>query len=142
MGAPRGGVHLPIAHTLRLPEPTKKNKSEGCVPLLCSSLLAALNFGSTWKERKKKKERKNNNAKFSGHYVRPRTHNVRSHALRSHQFHAMLICIYVRPLYFFIYTTSSELFMVLSCQGVCIVVASSFTLSVHYIALLSIQKKA
>ena len=37
-----------------------------------------------WKERKKK-ERKNN-AKFSGHYVRPRTHNVRAHTLRSHQF--------------------------------------------------------
>ena len=26
-----------------------------------------------------------NNAKFSGHYVRPLTHNVRAHALRSHQ---------------------------------------------------------
>ena len=26
-----------------------------------------------------------NNAKFSGHYVQPRTHNVRVHALRSHQ---------------------------------------------------------
>ena len=25
------------------------------------------------------------NAKFSGHYVRPRTHKVRVHALRSHQ---------------------------------------------------------
>ena len=34
-----------------------------------------------WKERKKK-----NNAKFSGHYVYPRTETVRAHALRSHQF--------------------------------------------------------
>ena len=31
-----------------------------------------------WNERK-------NNAKFSGHNVRPRTHNVRAHAIRSHQ---------------------------------------------------------
>ena len=31
------------------------------------------------------KERKNN-AKFSGHYVCPRTHNVRAHAISSHQF--------------------------------------------------------
>jgi len=30
-------------------------------------------------------ERKNNNAKFSGHYVYPRTETVRAHALRSHQ---------------------------------------------------------
>ena len=36
-----------------------------------------------WKERKK--ERRKNNAKFSGHYFRQRTHNVRAHALRSHQ---------------------------------------------------------
>ena len=26
-----------------------------------------------------------NNAKFSGHYVRPRTHNVPAHALHLHQ---------------------------------------------------------
>ena len=26
-----------------------------------------------------------NKVKFSGHYVRPRTHNMRAHALRSHQ---------------------------------------------------------
>ena len=33
-----------------------------------------------WKERKRKKERrkKKNNAKFSGHYVRPRSHAQRS----------------------------------------------------------------
>ena len=38
------------------------------------------------KERKKKEEgRKKNNANFSGHYVRPRTHNVRAHGLHSHQ---------------------------------------------------------
>ena len=29
--------------------------------------------------------KKMNNDKFSGHYVRPRTHNMRAHALRSHQ---------------------------------------------------------
>ena len=29
--------------------------------------------------------KRKNNAKFSGHYVRPRTHNVRAHELRSHQ---------------------------------------------------------
>ena len=33
----------------------------------------------------KKKESRRNNAKFSSHYVRPRTHNVRAHALRFHQ---------------------------------------------------------
>ena len=33
----------------------------------------------------KKERKKKNNAKFSGHYVHPRTHNVRAHALRSHQ---------------------------------------------------------
>ena len=32
--------------------------------------------------------KRNNNAKFSGHYVRPRNHNVRGHALRSYQFHS------------------------------------------------------
>ena len=61
------------ANAHRLPEPTKKSKSEGCVHLLCSGPLTALIFGSKWKERRK------NNAKFSGHYVRPRTHNVRAH---------------------------------------------------------------
>ena len=39
--------------------------------------------------RKKKKERKNN-AKFSGHYVCPRTHYVRAHTLRSHQYYKVL----------------------------------------------------
>ena len=37
------------------------------------------------KVERKKKERKKNNAKFSGHYVYPRTETVRAHALRSHQ---------------------------------------------------------
>ena len=37
-------------------------------------------------ERKKKKERRKNNAKFSGHYVYPRTETVCAHILRSHQF--------------------------------------------------------
>ena len=76
------GAHLPIVHALRLPEPTKKPKSEGCVPPLRSGPLPALIFGNTWKE----KERIENNAKFSGHFVCPRTYNVRAHALRSHQF--------------------------------------------------------
>ena len=31
------------------------------------------------------RRRKKNNAKFSGHYVYPRTETVRAHALRSHQ---------------------------------------------------------
>ena len=38
------------------------------------------------KKNKERKRRKNNNAKFSGHYVCPRTHNVAPHALRSHQY--------------------------------------------------------
>ena len=36
------------------------------------------------KKKKEEKERKNN-AKFSGHYVRRRTHNVRANTLCSHQ---------------------------------------------------------
>ena len=52
-----GGAHVPIAHALRLPEPIKKPKSEGCVPLLRSGPLAALRFGCMWKERRKKEER-------------------------------------------------------------------------------------
>ena len=56
-----GVNHLAIAHALRLPEPTKK-----------------------YMEGKKKKRKRKNNSMFSGHYVRPRTHNVREHALRSH----------------------------------------------------------
>ena len=35
--------------------------------------------------RKKKKKNNNNNAKFSVHYVRPHTHTVHAHALRSHK---------------------------------------------------------
>ena len=37
-------------------------------------------LGEKYVEGKKKK-----NAKFSGHYVYPRTETVRAHALRSHQ---------------------------------------------------------
>ena len=37
------------------------------------------------KVRGRKKKKKKNNAKFSGHYVCPRTETVRAHALRSHQ---------------------------------------------------------
>ena len=33
----------------------------------------------------KRRRKKKNNAKFSGHYVCPRTHNVRAHSLCSHQ---------------------------------------------------------
>ena len=36
-------------------------------------------------EKEEKEKRRKNNAKFSGHYVRPRTHNMRAHALRSHK---------------------------------------------------------
>ena len=36
--------------------------------------------------RKKEEKERKNNAKFSGHYVRPRTNNLRSQALGSHQF--------------------------------------------------------
>ena len=39
---------------------------------------------------KGKKERRRNNAKFSGHYVCTRVHNVRAHALLSHQFNLMI----------------------------------------------------
>ena len=35
--------------------------------------------------KKEEKEKGKNNAKFSGHYVCPRTHNVRAQALCSHQ---------------------------------------------------------
>ena len=50
-------------------------------------------------ERKRKKERKKkkkNNAKFSGHYVCPRTETVREHALRSHQYRRVIIITSVR----------------------------------------------
>ena len=46
-----GGTHLPISHALRLPEPTQKTKSEGCVHPLRSGPLVALRFGSMWKEK-------------------------------------------------------------------------------------------
>ena len=45
------------------------------------------------KERKKegrRRRRKKNNAKLSGQYVRPRTHNVRAHALPSHQLNCFI----------------------------------------------------
>ena len=35
--------------------------------------------------RRKEERKRKNDAKFSGHYVCPRTHKVRAHALRSHQ---------------------------------------------------------
>ena len=37
--------------------------------------------------RRRKEGKKKNNAKFSGHYVCPRTQNMRAHALRSHLNH-------------------------------------------------------
>ena len=98
----RGGAHLPIAHTLRLPKPCFLIFLEG-VPypiFFCTNLLVRFklgyppnfNFlgkpllGEKYVEGKKKERRKrNNNAKFSGHYVYPRTETVRAHALRSHQ---------------------------------------------------------
>ena len=41
-------------------------------------------LGEKYVEGKKKEEgkKKKNNAKFSGHYVCPRTHNICAHALR------------------------------------------------------------
>ena len=41
--------------------------------------------GRRRKKKNEKERKRKNNAKFSGHYVRPRTHNVRVHSLRSHQ---------------------------------------------------------
>ena len=38
------------------------------------------------KKEEERKKKKKNNAKFSGHYVCPRMHNIRAHALRLHQF--------------------------------------------------------
>jgi len=92
-----GGAHLPIAHTLHLQEPTNKNKSEGgsITPFFCTNPLVGVKLGYPpnfnflghlevplkYVHGRKRK----NNAKFSGHYVRPRMHNVRTHALRSHQ---------------------------------------------------------
>ena len=42
---------------------------------------------------RKERRRRRNNAKFSGHYVRPRTHNVCMHALRSHQLYVLEISL-------------------------------------------------
>ena len=52
-----------------------------------SNFLGKPLLGLKYAEGKKKKKKKNN-AKFSGHYVCPRTDTVREHALRSHQFRA------------------------------------------------------
>ena len=46
-------------------------------------------LGEKYVEGKKKEKERKNNAKFSGHYVCPRTETVREHALRSHQNYAM-----------------------------------------------------
>ena len=37
-------------------------------------------------KKKKRKKKEKNNAKFSGHYVRQRKHNVHAHALRLDQY--------------------------------------------------------
>ena len=42
-------------------------------------------LGEKYEEGKINKNKKKNNAKFSGHYVQQRTHNVRAHILRSDQ---------------------------------------------------------
>ena len=78
----RGGCSLTYSACTPPARVKKNQKSEGCVLPLWSSPLAALRFGSMCME--EEKERKNN-AKFSGHYVRPRMHNVCVHTLRSHQ---------------------------------------------------------
>ena len=42
-------------------------------------------LGEKYVHGKKERRKKKNNAKFSGHYVYPRTETVCAHALRSHQ---------------------------------------------------------
>ena len=80
----RGGNHLIIANALHLPETEIISWAGdffgGRVCFGAGEFWGAGRKVSAWK----KKERKNN-AKFSGHYVCPRTHKVRLHALRSHQ---------------------------------------------------------
>ena len=97
--------------SLCLPEPTKKKKIWG---LRTSASPSDLNFFSCfdeieieknkfvlllrkacknsrslanpfWEKSMWKKEKKKNNAKFSGHYVCPHMHNVHARALHSHQ---------------------------------------------------------
>ena len=51
-----------------------------------------------------KKKEKKNTAKFSGHYVRPHTQNVRAHALRSHQLKPYFCCFNVLVRVNLIYT--------------------------------------
>ena len=47
--------------------------------------------------------RKKNNAKFSGHYVIPHTHNVRAHALCSHQLLLTMKNLVIFPLCFLMF---------------------------------------
>ena len=68
-------------------------------PFFCANLLVRVklgyppnfNFlgkpllGEKYVEGRRKRRKRKNNAKFSGHYVFPHTHNVRAHALPSHQ---------------------------------------------------------
>ena len=50
-------------------------------------IIAKPLLGEKYVEGKKEKERKSkNNAKFNGHYVHPRMHNVCGQALHSHQY--------------------------------------------------------
>ena len=74
-----GGVPYPIVR-VKLGYPPNFN-------FLGKPLLVEKYVHGKKKERKKKKKKKKkkNNAKFSGHYVYPRTETVRAHALRSHQ---------------------------------------------------------
>ena len=68
-------AHLPIAHALRLPEPTPKNKSEGGQRTGAKRRYTVLHG----------RRRIKNNAMFSGQYVRQCTHNVHAHTLCLHQ---------------------------------------------------------
>ena len=53
-----GGAHFPIAHALRLPEPTPKKIKLGCVTPFHSGPLATLRFGRRKVGGRKKKGRK------------------------------------------------------------------------------------
>ena len=66
------------------------------------------------KERKKEKRKRKNNAKFSGHYVRPRTHNVCAHGLRSHQ--NLLLRTLAKS---FLLLTSSVSFILVAKNRIC-----------------------
>ena len=77
------------SHSARTPpnRANKKTKNLRAMSLCFAPVLwppSDLEVCGRKKDRRRRRKKKNN-TKFSGHYVRPRTHNVRAHALRSHQ---------------------------------------------------------